>query len=66
MWTIKMIEECGFTLLQNEKLWCRFEYLGWELMINLDTKVVNGNHFNFKAITAHGVRGHFSAKVFCC
>ena len=65
MWTIEMIEQCGFTLLQNDKLWCRFRRGGWEVMINLDTKVVDGNHFNFHSIPSRGCRGHFKAKLYC-
>lgn len=62
MWTIEQIEELGFKLVQNEKLWCRFKGHGYEVSINLDTKQVTGNHFNFHS--QKGLwKGHFSACI---
>lgn len=59
-WTIEKIEKLGFKLMQNDKLWCRFRGHGFDVLINLDTTKVKGNHFNFKAIN---LGGHFSAVI---
>jgi len=62
MWTIKQIEDLGFKLISNEKKWCHFRGHGFDVSINLDTKVVKGNHFNFHSL-GHCFRGHFSARI---
>ena len=62
MWTIAQIEKHGFKLISNDKLWCHFRGHSFDVFINLDTKVVKGNRFNFKSIG--GVfKGHFKAEL---
>ncbi len=62
MWTISKIESLGFKLITNDKLWCHFRGLGFDVFINLDTKVVKGNHFNFRSYK-NAYRGNFSACI---
>lgn len=62
MWTIAQIEELGFKLIANDKLWCHFRGHGFDVTINLDTKVVKGNHFNFHSLGAN-YGGHFRAVI---
>tara|TARA_R110002096_G_scaffold382312_1_gene576210 strand:+ start:7570 stop:7800 length:231 start_codon:yes stop_codon:yes gene_type:complete len=60
MWTIEKIEDVGFKLITNEKKWCHFRGFGFDVFINLDTKVVKGNYFNFKSYKSN-FRGNFKA-----
>jgi len=60
MWSIEQIEKHGFKLITNEKLWCHFRGNGFDLFINLDTKQVTGNWFNFHSL-ASKFKGHFRA-----
>jgi hypothetical protein len=62
MWTIETIQDLEFTLITNEKLWCHFRGHGFDVFINLDTKSVEGNHFNFRSYKSSH-KGHFSAKI---
>jgi len=62
MWTIGQIEKHGFILIKNEKLWCHFRGNGFDVFINLDTRVVKGNWFNFHALSGT-FRGHFRAEL---
>jgi len=60
MWTIDQIKNLGFTLISNDKLWCHFRGHGFDVFINLDTKQVTGNWFNFRAYK-NSFKGHFKA-----
>ena len=62
MWTVEQIEDCGFKLISNHKLWCRFKGHGFEVSINLDTNQVTGNHFNFHSLP-NKFKGHFKAEL---
>lgn len=62
MWTIEKIEALGFKLIQNEKLWCHFRGHGFDVLINLNTKVVRGNYFNFKSYSGF-LKGNFKAVI---
>ena len=63
MWTIDKIEKHGFKLITNEKLWCHFRGNGFDVFINLDTKQVTGNWFNFHSHKSN-FKGNFKA-VLC-
>ena len=60
MWTIEKIEKHGFKLIANDKQWCHFRGHGFEVHINLDTRVTAGNYFNFKSDKS-SYKGHFKA-----
>lgn len=62
MWTIEEIEDCGFKLVTNHKLWCHFKGHGFDVYINLDTTKVKGNYFNFHSLP-NTFRGHFKATL---
>jgi len=62
MWTINKITALGFTLISNKKLWCHFRGHGFDVYVNLDTKVVNGNYFNFHAYK-NSYKGNFRAVI---
>lgn len=62
MWTIQQIEDVGFELITNDKQWCHFRGFGFDVFINLDTKVVKGNLFNFKSYKSN-FKGHFRARL---
>lgn len=62
MWSIEKIEKFGFKLISNEKLWCHFRGNGFDVFINLDTREVDGNIFNFKSFK-NSYKGHFRAKI---
>lgn len=62
MWSIEKIEKFGFKLISNEKLWCHFRGHGFDVFINLDTREVEGNVFNFKSFK-NSNKGHFRAKL---
>jgi len=60
MWSIEQIEKQGFKLIKNEKLWCHFRGNGFDVFINLDTKQVAGNWFNFHSYKSN-FKGNFKA-----
>lgn len=62
MWTIEQIEGLGFKLRSKQDLWCQFRGHGFDVSINLNTKQVKGNHFNFHSL-ADTFKGHFSAEI---
>ena len=62
IWSINLIEEAGFKLITNHKLWCHFRGHGFDVTINLDTRVVKGNHFNFHSYKSN-FKGNFSATL---
>jgi|688.fasta_scaffold691540_2 hypothetical protein len=61
-WTIPKIENLGFKLISNNKLWCHFRGHGFDVFINLDTKYVKGNNFNFHSYK-NAYNGNFKAKL---
>lgn len=62
-WTIDRLLALGFKLVQNDKLWCRFEGYNYEFWINLDTKYVVGNYFNFSPKGNNYGGGSFKAII---
>lgn len=60
MWTINKIKELDFVLISNHKLWCHFRGHGFDVFINLDTKIGNGNYFNFHSYKSN-FKGNFKA-----
>lgn len=60
MWTIEKIEDVGFKLISDERKRCHFRGFGFDVFINLDTKVVKGNLFNFKSYKSN-FKGNFKA-----
>lgn len=62
MWTIESLKELGLELISNDKLWCHFRGFGFDISINLDTRYVKGNHFNFHAYK-NSLKGHFKAEL---
>lgn len=60
MWSIEKIKKHGFKLISNEKLWCHFRGNGFDVFINLDTKQVRGNYFNFHSYKSN-FKGNFRA-----
>lgn len=59
MWTIGQIEKHEFKLISNEKMWCHFRGNGFDVFINLNTKVA-GNYFNFHSYKSN-FKGNFRA-----
>ncbi len=62
MWTIEQIESLGFKLINNNKLWCHFRGHNFDVFINLDTRVVKGNYFNFHSLS-YKFKGNFKAEI---
>ena len=62
MWTIEIIKKEGFELLNQSKLWCHFRGHGYDVYINLDTNVVEGNLFNFHSYKGFN-KGTFRARL---
>lgn len=62
MWTIDQIRKHGFELVSNHKLWCHFRGNGFDVFINLNTKEVKGNYFNFHSYKSN-FKGHFKAEL---
>ena len=60
MWSIEKIEKHGFKLINKEKLWCHFRGNGFDVFINLNTKQVKGNYFNFHSYKSN-FKGNFRA-----
>lgn len=60
IWTIEKIENLGFKLINNHKLWCHFRGHDFDMHINLDTKVTKGNYFNFHGYK-NSNKGYFRA-----
>ena len=60
MWSIEQIEKHGFKLISDEKLWCHFMGNGFDVFINLNTKQVKGNCFNFHSYKSN-FKGNFRA-----
>ncbi len=61
-WTSNRIINLGFKLIANEKEWYHFRGHGFDVTINLNTKQVKGNHFNFHSYK-NSYKGHFSAII---
>ncbi len=57
-WDVREIELLGFRLVQNEKKWCRFKGINFEIHVNLANVVPQ---FNFKALGHCYWLGNFSA-----
>lgn len=62
MWTIETIQDLGFKLIINDKLWCHFRGHGFDVHINLDTRIVKGNVFNFHSYKS-SYKGCFRAEI---
>lgn len=62
MWTIDQIKKHGFEVIDNNKLWCHFRGHGFDVFINLDTKQVKGNLFNFHSYKSN-FKGNFRAAL---
>jgi len=60
MWTIEQIKDLDFELINNHNLWCHFRGHGFDVFVNLNTKEVKGNYFNFHAYK-NSFKGHFRA-----
>ena len=61
-WLISDIEELGFELITNDKLWCHFRGHLFDVFINLDTNQVEGNIFNFRSYK-NSFKGNFRAEL---
>ncbi len=61
-WTIERVESLGFKLIVNDKMRCHFRGHNFDVTVNLDMRVVNGNHFNFKSYK-NNFLGNFSAVI---
>ena len=60
MWTIDKIKKHGFQLINNKDLWCHFRGHGFDVYINLDTRITLGNYFNFHSYKS-SFKGNFKA-----
>ena len=59
-WTVDKIKSLGLELVQQDKLWCHFRGLGFDIHINLDVDQCKGTLFNFKSYK-NSMRGNFKA-----
>lgn len=63
MWTIEnLIQNLDLKLVTNHKLWCHFTGYGFDIFINLDTRFVKGNYFNFHSYKSN-FKGNFKAEI---